>query len=135
MNIDTFLKNKGYTVYRLSKETGISKTTLFDIFSGKSNILDCRVRIIMKIADALDCDIKELINLEPVLYNSVYEENIPSFLKENIAFIKNKRNWNNPLFDCYLDEANSSINVCEIENLISREQADYLRNKYLRGGE
>ena len=40
MNIDTFLKNKGYTVYRLSKETGISKTTLFDIFSGKSNILD-----------------------------------------------------------------------------------------------
>ena len=135
MNIDTFLKNKGYTVYRLSKETGISKTTLFDIFSGKSNILDCRVRIIMKIAAALDCDIKELINLEPVLYNSVYEENIPSFLKENIAFIKNKRNWKNPLFDCYLDEANSSINVCEIENLISREQADYLRNKYLRGGE
>ena len=135
MNIDTFLKNKGYTVYRLSKETGISKTTLFDIFSGKSNILDCRVRIIMKIAAALDCDIKELINLEPVLYNSVYEENIPSFLKENIAFIKNKSNWNNPLFDCYLDEANSSINVCEIENLISREQADYLRNKYLRGGE
>lgn len=135
MNIDTFLKNKGYTVYRLSKETGISKTTLFDIFSGKSNILDCRVRIIMKIAAALDCDIKELINLEPVLYNSVYEENIPSFLKENIAFIKNKRNWNNPLFDCYLDEANSSINVCEKENLISREQADYLRNKYLRRGE
>ena len=135
MNIDTFLKNKGYTVYRLSKETGISKTTLFDIFSGKSNILDCRIRIIMKIAAALDCDIKELINLEPVLYNSAYEENIPSFLKENIAFIKNKRNWNNPLFDCYLDEANSSINVCEIENLISREQADYLRNKYLRGGE
>lgn len=135
MNIDTFLKNKGYTVYRLSKETGISKTTLFDIFSGKSNILDCRVRIIMKIAAALDCDIKELINLEPVLYNSVYEENIPSFLKENIAFIKNKRNWNNPLFDCYLDEANSSINVCELENLISREQADYLRNKYLRRGE
>ena len=135
MNIDTFLKNKGYTVYRLSKETEISKTTLFDIFSGKSNILDCRVRIIMKIAAALDCDIKELINLEPVLYNSVYEENIPSFLKENIAFIKNKRNWNNPLFDCYLDEANSSINVCEIENLISREQADYLRNKYLRRGE
>ena len=134
MNIDTFLKNKGYTVYRLSKETGISKTTLFDIFSGKSNILDCRVRIMMKIAAALDCDIKELINLEPVLYNAVYEENIPSFLKENIAFIKNKRNWNNPLFDCYLDEANSSINVCEIENLISKKQADYLRNKYLRRG-
>ena len=135
MNIDTFLKNKGYTVYRLSKEKGISKTTLFDIFSGKSNILDCRVRIIMKIAEALNCDIKELIDLEPILYNSAYEENLPCFLKESIAFIKNKRNRNNPLFDCYLDEANSSINVCEIENLITKEQADYLRNKYLRGDE
>lgn len=135
MNINTFLKNKGYTVYRLSKETGISKTTLFDIFSGKSNILDCRVRIIMKIADALNCNIKELIDLEPILFNPVYEENLPSFLKENIAFIKNNRNRKNPLFDCYLDEANSSINVCEIENLISKEQADYLRNKYLRRGE
>ena len=46
-----------------------------------------------------------------------------------------KRNRNNYLFDCYLDEANSSINVCEIENLITKEQADYLRNKYLRRDE
>jgi len=132
MNIETLLTNKGYTVYSLSKKTGISKTTLFDIFSGKSNILDCRVRIIMKIADALDYDIKDLIALEPILYKPAYEENLPEFLKANISFIKDKRNKNNPLFDCYLDEANSSINVCEIENLISKEQADYLRNKYLR---
>lgn len=39
------------------------------------------------------------------------------------------------MFDCYLDEANSSINACEIENLISKEQAEYLRNKYLNRGE
>jgi len=132
MNLETLLTDKGYTVYILSKKTGISKTTLFDIFSGKSNILDCRVRIIMKIADALNCDIKDLIALEPILYNPAFEENLPPFLKDNIMFIKDKRNKNNPLFDCYLDEANSSINVCEIENLISKEQADYLRNKYLR---
>lgn len=79
MNIDTFLKNKGYTVYRLSKETGIPKTTLFDIFSGKSIILDCRVRIVMKIAEVLDCDIKELIDLEPVLFNPAYEDNLLFF--------------------------------------------------------
>jgi len=132
MNMEALLVNKGYTVYRLSKETGISKTTLFDIFSGKSNILDCSVRIILKIADVLDCDIKDLIALEPILYKPAYEENLPSFLKEIIIFIKDKRNKNNPLFDCYLDEANSSINVCEIENLINKEQADYLRSKYLR---
>jgi len=132
MNIGTLLVNKGYTVYRLSKETGISKTTLFDIFSGKSNILDCRVRIIMKIATALDYDIEELIKLEPIPYNPGFEEDLPPFLKENISIIKDKRNKNNPILDCYLDEANSSINVCEVENLISKEQAEYLRNKYLR---
>ena len=54
------------------------------------------------------------------------------FLKEDIKLIKDKRNKNNPLFDCYLQQANSDVNVCEIENLISKEQADYLRNKYLR---
>ena len=43
---------------------------------------------------------------------------------------KAKRN-KTTLFDCYLDEINSSIDVCEVENLISKEQADYLRKKYL----
>lgn len=33
--------------------------------------------------------------------------------------------------DCYLDETNSSINVCEVENIITKEHANYLRRKYL----
>lgn len=45
--------------------------------------------------------------------------------------IKKAKKKNSSLIDCYLDEANSSINVCEIENLISKEHADYLRKKYL----
>ena len=84
----------------------------------------------MKIAEVLECYIKELIDLEPILFNPAYEDNLPFFLKENITFIKDKRNRNNPLFDCYLDEVNSNVNVCEIENLITKEQADYLRKKY-----
>lgn len=132
MTIEGLLSEKGYTVYGLSKKTGISKTTLFDIFSGKSDIMDCRLRVILKIADALGCEIKDIVCLDPIPYNPVFEEDIPEFLKESLAFIKDKRNMKKPLYDCYADEANSSINVCEIENLISKEQADYLRNKYLR---
>ena len=132
MTITELLDQKEFTIYKLSKVSGISKTTLFDIFSGKSNILDCRLRVILKLSKALGVSINELISLEPVLYNPSYEENLPEFLLEDIKFIKNKKNKNNPLYDCYLDETNSSINVCEIENLISKEQADYLRNKYLR---
>lgn len=132
MTITELLDQKEFTIYKLSKVSGISKTTLFDIFSGKSNILDCRLRVILKLSKALGVSINELVSLEPVLYNPSYEENLPEFLLEDIKFIKNKKNKNNPLYDCYLDETNSSINVCEIENLISKEQAIYLRNKYLR---
>ncbi len=84
--------------------------------------------IILKICNTLDISIYDVVNLEPILYNPFFEENLPEFLKEDIEFLKK----NNPLYDCYLDETNSSINVCEIENLISKEQADYLRKKYLR---
>ncbi len=132
MTIRDLLEEKGYTVYRLSKESGISKTTLFDIFSGKSNLLDCRFKSVIKIAKVLNVSLDDLANLEPILYNPAYEENLPSFLKDDINFLKDKRNMKNSLFDCYLDEANSNINVCEVEDLISKEQADYLRKKYLK---
>ncbi len=34
-------------------------------------------------------------------------------------------------WDCYYCEFQSDINVAEIEENITKEQADYLRNKYL----
>ena len=67
--------------------------------------------------------------LDQELYNTLYEKNIPCFLAESIKNLENANK--SSLLDCYLDEVNSSINVCEVENLISKEQADYLRKKYL----
>ncbi len=72
------------------------------------------------------------IKLEPIASKNAYEENVPPFLRKNLLYLKDKRNKQNPLYDCYLDEATSSINICEIENLISKEVADYLRNKFLK---
>lgn len=132
MTINDLLIEKGFTVYKLSKISGIPKTTLFDIFSGKRNILECRLRVVLKLSDALGISINDLVSLDPVLYNEAYEKNLPEFLLKDIKIIKDRRNINKPLFDCYLDETISSINVAEVENLISKEQADYLRNKYLR---
>ena len=76
MTITELLDQKEFTIYKLSKVSGISKTTLFDIFSGKSNILDCRLRVILKLSKALGVSINELVSLEPVLYNPSYEENL-----------------------------------------------------------
>lgn len=52
------LKNKGITIYRLSKETGIFEQTLYSMFNGNtaSPTLDNAV----KIAKILDIDLNKL---------------------------------------------------------------------------
>ena len=131
MTFIDLLNEKNLTIYKLSKESGVAKTTLFDIASGKSNILDCTARNLLKISNVLKVSIEDLIQLEAMIYNPVFEHNVPEFLLDNIENIKKAKRRKSSLLDCYLDEANSSINVCEVENLISKEQADYLRKKYL----
>lgn len=131
MTFSDLLINNNLTVYKLSKDSGVPKTTIFDISSGKSNILDCSGRNLLKISKCLGVSIEDLLNLDQELYNPVYEKNIPAFLAESIKNMKKAKRNKTTLFDCYLDEINSSINVCEVENLISKEQADYLRKKYL----
>ena len=131
MTFGDLLIKKNYIVYRLSKESGVPKTTIFDISSGKSNLLDCSGRNLLKISKCLGVSIEDLLSLDQELYNPSYDKNIPAFLAESIDNIKKAKKKKSSLIDCYLDETNSSINVCEIENLVSKEQADYLRKKYL----
>jgi DNA-binding Xre family transcriptional regulator len=131
MTFNELLNEKNFTIYKLSKESGVAKTTLFDIGSGKSNILDCTARNLLKISNVLKVSIEDLIQLEPTVYNPTFERNVPKFLLESIENLKKAKRKKSSLLDCYLDETNSSINVCEVENLISKEQADYLRKKYL----
>ena len=131
MTFAELLNDKNLTIYKLSKESGVAKTTLFDIASGKSNILDCTARNLFKISNVLKVSMEDLIQLEAMIYNPAFEQNVPEFLLDNIENIKKAKRRKSSLLDCYLDEANSSINVCEVENLITKEQADYLRKKYL----
>ena len=131
MTFNELLIKNNLTVYKLSKDSGVPKTTIFDISSGKSNILDCSGRNLLKLSNCLGVTIEDLLKLDQELYNPAFEKNIPVFLIESIENIKKAKKKRSSLLDCYLDETNSSINVCEIENLISKEQADYLRKKYL----
>lgn len=56
------LENKGMTIYRLSKETGIIEQTLYSIFNGNTSspTLDNAV----KIAKVLDIDLNKLKEVE-----------------------------------------------------------------------
>lgn len=57
--IETILKEKGMTRYRLSKLTGIPETTLINIKVGKSK--HPSFYMIYKIAKALEVDLEELV--------------------------------------------------------------------------
>ena len=93
--------------------------------------MDCSGRNLLRLSKFLNVTIEELLNLEQEPYNPIYEKNIPEFLTSSIENVKKAKKKRSSLLDCYLDEVNSSINVCEVENMISKEQADYLRKKYL----
>ena len=52
------LKNKGMTIYRLSKETGIFEQTLYSMFNG--NTSSPQLDNAVKIAKVLDIDLNRL---------------------------------------------------------------------------
>ncbi len=48
-------------MYRLAQLSGLSKTTMIDIYSGKSNIAVCTLRTVWKLAQALGCTMENLM--------------------------------------------------------------------------
>lgn len=125
----TFLDLLAYnklTIYSLSKKSGIPKTTLADIASGKTNILDCSGKTLLAISKSLNVSIEELLTLEREEARTL----LPNFLYDAISEYRKSLREDSTLIDCYSDQLNSSINVAEVEHLISKEQANRLRGRY-----
>lgn len=56
---------------------------------------------------------------------------LPVYLKNDIEAWKNKNEDNQSIWDCLWGELYGSINSAQHENTISKDEADYLREKYL----
>lgn len=59
---------------------------------------------------------------------------IPKFLDKDIDILIAANNSTNLTVDCELDNLYGSINMCQYGNCITKEQADELREYYLKGG-
>ena len=114
------------TVYSLSIDSGVPKTTLTDIASGKADILGCSGKTLLAISKSLHVSIEELLKLEREEAKTL----LPGFLIDSISEYRKAIRKESTLVDCYSDQLNSSINVAEVEHLISKEQADRLRARY-----
>ena len=61
MSLQTLLDARGISKYRLSKMSGVSKTVIIDICSGKSLLENCTAKTVYQIALALDCTVESLL--------------------------------------------------------------------------
>ena len=120
------LSEKKTTVYSLSIDSGIPRTTLSDIASGKADILKCSGKTLLAISKSLNVSIEDLLSLEREEAKTL----LPGFLLDSIKEYRKAIRKDSTLIDCYSDQLNSSINVAEVENLISKEQANRLRKRY-----
>lgn len=64
-------------------------------------------------------------------YKDIYEKNLPIYLKEDIEQYKKGYKEKDYLLGCYWCELYGSINSAQHDNQITKELADYLREKYL----
>ena len=126
MTFKDLLAEKGLTGYRLSKISDLPKSTLNDIATGKVELLDCSGRTLQKISNCLNIKIEKLLELEPEEATTV----LPEFLNDSIDDYRKAVRKRTTLIDCYSDQLNSSINVAEVESLISKETAQRLRKRY-----
>ena len=120
------LAEKKTTVYSLSIKSGIPRSTLTDIASGKADILECSGKTLLAISRNLNVSIEDLLLLEREEAKSL----LPGFLLDSINDYRKAIRKDSTLIDCYSDQLNSNINIAEVENLISKEQANRLRARY-----
>ncbi len=146
MNMQTLLNEKGMTMYSLSKASGVPKTTVIDICSGKSDIGACNARTVQRLSAALGCTMEELMRIDASAYqrdNGLpkselrYEKGLPAYLQKSIdAMTASWKRRDAGETDLHWDlnwcDLNADINAAETDQEISSEQAWYLRKKYLR---
>ena len=144
VTLQTKLEEQGMTMYQLSKRSGVPKTTVLDICSGKSEIGACNARTIQRLSQALGCSMEELMQMTPPSYapsglptNELrFEKGLPMYLRRSIdamtaSWARREAGGKDLHWDMNWCELNADINYAENEQEISPEQAWYLRKKYL----
>ena len=137
MNITEYMEQKKITKYRLSKLSGIPYSTVSDICSHKTRLEKCSAETVYKLAKVLGVSMKMLTvaGIQNAERERAYEYGLPEYLQHDLDAYKEGLKSKSDLLDCLWGELYGSINIAEInDRVITREHAEFLRNKYLFGG-
>ncbi len=134
--VESLLKQRGMTKYRLAEEAGIPHATLSDICSGKTKLEKCSAETVYKLAKVLGVSMEFLAEdgMRQTAREQAYEYGLPDYLQHDLDAYKTGLQTKSNLLDCLWGELYGSINMAEIsDGVITPEHADYLRQKYLWG--
>lgn len=134
MMIDSLLKKRNMTKYRLAVEAGIPHATLNDICCGKTKLEKCSAETVYKLAGVLGVSMEMLTQsgIRETERERSYEYGLPDYLQHDLDAYKEGLKNKSSILDCLWGELYGSINMAEIsEGVITPEHADYLRQKYL----
>ena len=133
--VDKILKSRNLTIYRLSKISGIPKTTLVDLANGKTSLYNASLKTVNKLALSLDVTVEELLKGDILVKDNLND--LPPFLIDAIK--KMERAWEHlekndgyTMWDADFCELQSEINIAEVDKIISNERAWELRKRYLK---
>ena len=133
--VDKILKTRNLTIYRLSKISGIPKTTLVDLANGTTSLYNASLKTVNKLALSLDVTVEELLKGDILVKDNLND--LPPFLIDAIK--KMERAWEHlekndgyTMWDADFCELQSEINIAEVDKIISNERAWELRKRYLK---
>lgn len=141
MDFLKLLEQKKITPYKLIRHSGVPEETVMEVCTGNCLPKDLPEAILLQISDTLGCSVEELLSLStpsPADIEDGYPiRALPPWLVESI--VRMQKSWarldqglEDMRRDAWWCDLNASINIAEVEKLISSDHAEHLREKYLR---
>lgn len=137
MTIWERMKQLNLSRYQLAQACGLSWAEVSSLCMGKQPLSQCEDETIEKLAQAMGISRQELLELEtgPQAAALDPESGLPGFVRQSIENLLQGELEQVSHLDCLYDDLYGSINAAQWGGDITREQADYLRKKYLFNGD
>lgn len=137
MTIWERLEQLNLSRYQLAQVCGLSWAEVSGLCMGKRPLSQCGDETIEKLAQAMGLSRQELLELETGPQASALdpESGLPGFVRQSIENLLQGELEQVSHLDCLYDDLYGSINAAQWGGDITREQADYLRKKYLFNGD
>ena len=158
MGLQKLLNERNISKYRLSQLSGVPKTTILDICSGKSTLENCTAKTVYRIALVLDCTVENLLMMSTgpyfdnkrvdvdkgikkcstdagsnkrTLKDYGIDFNVTKTLENDFFALIDGVNNGDSYIDCLRDELLGSVHASYSAGLLSAQQAEFIERNFI----